>query len=433
LFLFSLSLPVGLIAAIVAITKPLRVLNAAATAILVSSLAYYFSSFKDLENVNWETLGKAGISLGLLYGVLFFTAKGMPNAGMVTKMLTIGGAAAGTVLYLQQLGNVLKEWNDINWDTLAKAGATITGLFAAIAAAGAIGTAGAIPALVALGVGLAAAGTAMLAIRGIGESLRPVISVYRELGDVFQSYTTIDGSKLTGVAGGITALVAALTLQSVTGGVNTVVNTFTNLWSKLTGQKSPLEKLKEFESLNGEKLDRNAEAIKKLFKALEAGGTDEIKKAIKNLNEFKLRENGATQTQATTIRPAQNRVAQDFILRPNQPPVMFSSEDNILAFKNVKFFNPIKDQIAESYSNVEKMFKMLLDEQKKGTFESNSETKRQTSILEKIATLNEQLTEEGNNVSMVNTAVNNNLINVDSYTSTSFRNRVGVHGPTVYA
>lgn len=430
-FLFSLSLPAGLIAAIIAITKPLRVLNAVATAALVTSLGYYFGSFKELEKVSWETIAKAAAALGGLFGVLFFTAKGLPGASNVASLLAVGGAAAGTVLFLKEIGMVLKEWDGINWEDLAKAGVTITGLFAAIAAAGAIGTAGAIPALIALGVGLAAAGSAMLAIRGLGESLKPVMGTFQELRQLFEDYTKIDAGKLTAVAGGVTALAGALTLQTVTGGANAITGAFTNVWSFITGQKSPIDKLKEFEALDGEKLDRNAQAIKTLFQALETGGTDGIKRAIKNLNDFRpIKETSTATTNA--IRPAQNRVANDFIVRPNQPPIMFSSDDNILSFKNVSIFNPIKDQIAESYKNVETMFNKLLEQSKKGSFESTSEVKRQTDILQQIAQLNKQMTEEGNNVSMVNTNVTNKFMNIDSHTSSSFRNRAGT-GISIYA
>jgi hypothetical protein len=111
---------------------------------------------------------------------------------------------------------------------------------------------------------------------------------------------------------------------------------------------------------------------------------------------------------------------------------MFSSDDNILSFKNVSIFNPIKDQIAESYKNVETMFNKLLEQNKKGSFESTNEVKRQTDILQQIAQLNKQMTEEGNNVSMVNTNVTNKFMNIDSHTSSSFRNRAGT-GISIYA
>jgi len=446
LFLFSLSLPVGLIAAIAAITKPLRVLNAAATAALVYSLGYYFNSFKTLEEISWETIGKATAAIGGLFGVLFFTSKMGPTFNDIKPFLVAGGVGAGIIFYLKGIKAALEGWDTINWETIGKAGTALGALGVGLVALGKFGAVLADP-LVLAGLGVFFLGGAAVAgsIYLIGKALEEGMPGFEGLRDLFKSYSEMNGSNLLLVAGGISALVGALTLQSFTGVTQTLANTFTNFWGKLTGQKSALDIIKDFEKIDGDKLDRNAKAIEHIFKALGSGGTDSVKNAVENLNKLKFDKLGNIASVPAPTQPGKEqgpfgqlfgnktRVAQDFLSRPNQPPIMFSSEDNILAFKSAGVFDPLKDQIAESYKNVEKALKQLVEQQKKGTFETTVEVKKQTTLLEKIAELNQILTEEGNNVSMVNTAVNNNLINVDSYTSTSFRNRVGLQGPTVYA
>lgn len=436
-FLFALTLPVGLIAAIIAITKPLRVLNAVATASLVASLGYYFSSFKSLESVNWETISKAGISIGILYGALFLTAKGLPSAGVVKNLFITGGLAAGIILYLEQMGNILKQWNDINWDSLGKAGASITGLFLTLTAAGAIGTAGALPALVALGVGLAAAGSAMLAIRGIGESLKPVMGVYRELRDLFEDYTKIDYGKLSLVAGSVTALTAALTFNSITGGVNTLINTFTDVWSKITGQKSPLEKLKEFEALDGEKLDKNAKAIKSIFNAIKLGGNDEISKAIDNLNKIKFDKlgniisipkptqpgnNNILETTNTNTKKEAPIVAEDFVLRPNQPPILFSPNDSIIGLKRANLFEPLKDFQRDNYEFFKEQNKLFVNAINKSFEKIKNDRVEDRKIFNKLNESIENLTQtQSSNVNMVNNSKNLTNITISPVTSKSYR------------
>ncbi|NBP15071.1 hypothetical protein EBU95_11845 [bacterium] len=422
-FLFSLALPVGLIAAIVAITKPLRVLNAAATAGLVASLGYYFSSFKELENVNWETIAKAGVSIAGLFAVLFFSSRSLPNANAIKGMLATGGIAAGTVLYLQELAKVLKDWKDIDWNTLGKAEVALGGLFAGIATSQVLGN----PAVL-KGIGVFFLGGAAIAgsIWMIGEALGATMNSYNDLQELFVKYSEMNGTNLISVAAGITALFGALTLQSLGGIGQALTGGAEKFISFLTGQKSSVDKIKEFETINGEKLDRNAEAIKKIFEALRLGGGEDIKKAVDNLNKIKFDKLGNIQSVPKPKQPGVREdtpiLANDFLSRPNQPPILFSPDDNIVGFKRASLFEPLRDLQSDSYEHFNKQNKAFIETINKTFDKLKNDRIEDRKVLTKLnESINKLSQSQANNVNMINNSKTNTNITISPTTSKSYR------------
>lgn len=421
-FLFSLALPVGLIAAIVAITKPLRLLNAAATASLVYSLGYYFSSFKELEKVNWDTIAKAGVSIGGLLAVLFFSSKSLPNANAVKGMLAAGGVAAGTVLYLRELATVLKEWKDIDWQTLGKAEVALGGLFAGIAASRVLGN----PAVL-KGIGVFFLGGAAIAgsIWMIGEALGATMSSYYSLQELFKRYSEMNGSNLISVAAGITALFGALTLQSFGGIAQALAGGTEKFVNFITGQKSSVDKIREFEQIDGIKLDRNAKAIKNIFDAIRSGGGNDVSKAIDNLNKIKFDKLGNIISVPKPVQPGTESkpvVAEDFVSRPNQPPILFSPDDSIIGLKRANLFEPLKDLQKDNYEFFDKQNKLFIETVNKTFEKMKNDRIEDRKVLNK---LNESITKlsesQANNVAMINNSKTNTNITIAPTTSKSFR------------
>ncbi|NBZ97619.1 MAG: hypothetical protein EBS46_02435 [Proteobacteria bacterium] len=145
----------------------------------------------------------------------------------------------------------MKPWNDVTTQALQGAGmalAAILGTLAVFAIPG-TGEAAAIGGLFGSAGLLVAEGTFILGIRGIGEAFKATIDTYERLPPLFKSFAEINYAKLFNVAGAIAAITAALAFKSVAGGVSAITDTFTNIWGKLTGQKSPVEAIREYESL----------------------------------------------------------------------------------------------------------------------------------------------------------------------------------------
>jgi hypothetical protein len=250
---------------------------------------------------------------------------------------------------------------------------------------------------------LIAGGTFTLAIRAIGEAFEATIDTYERLPPLFKRFAEIDYQKLLGVAGAIAAITAALTFQSVTGGARIILDTFTDFWGKLAGRKSPVDAIREYESLDAAKLDTVSKSIDRIFTALNRTGNldiDKIKQsvdAVKKLTEFDGKGN------IISIGKAEGPVAQDFISRPGMAPLRFSPQDTVVALKRPELFG--KD-ISDS---INKLTNDLRETNKKS--------------LQALNEMNQKLSKLGetNNVNMVNNSRSSTNITISPATSKSFR------------
>lgn len=194
--------------------------GAAAIAMLGASLipaAFALNMFNDVE---WGSLGKAGLSL------LGLAAVGSVLGGMLPMMLmgALGIAALGAAMIPMAFS--MKMFNDIEWGSLGKAAAALIG-FGAVAAGFA---AFSVPILVGAGV-LAIASTSLLAFAGsifaINIAMKGLdVSPIKGLVEVLVDITGISIMSLLGVAGGIAAISASMAALSMIGLGSSVAKLF---------------------------------------------------------------------------------------------------------------------------------------------------------------------------------------------------------------
>lgn len=132
----------------------------ASTLLIVSGALYVTAkAVQEFINVDWESLGKAGVSLLGLTGVAMLLGNSAPMA--------IAGAAALLLLSaaLIPMAYGLNMFNDISWESLGKAGVALLGLTAAVIGLGAV---------MLSGVGAAAIISGTIALAAMGVALMPL-------------------------------------------------------------------------------------------------------------------------------------------------------------------------------------------------------------------------------------------------------------------
>jgi hypothetical protein len=409
------------------------------------AFAKSFETFSDTiakyKDIDWETMTKAGISLVALFGSIKLASSSIGPAAAFKALIASIVGGAGLAVALRELAWGLEPWKDIPRDVAVTAGGAVAGLIASLGALTLIGSAGPLPALFGAAGLLAAEGTLILGLRGIAEMFKATMDTWEKLPDVFKKYETIDFAQISSVAGAITQLAGALALSSISGGVTTIADTFTGFWNKITGKESPYNIIIKYEQLDGDRLNRNAESIRNLFKAIGSGGGDDVKQAIENLNNLKFDKLGnllavpkptqpglpAKVQQDFISRPKlPAKVQQDFISRPNQPPIAFSSQDTVVAFKKTNIFDSIEGKIDTNYRKITEMIQKTFADQQKLTESSVLENRKHTELLGKLVSSNETMADQtGPGGAFFNSSVNNNIINVDSYTASTYRSRLG--------
>ena len=124
--------------------------GAATLAILGGALMLAGKGFKEFNDVNWESVVKGTVALGGL--VVVTKIMSAASTAMIKGAMAIG--VLGGAMWVA--GKGFKEFNDINWESLAKAGVAIAGLGVAAFALGAVA-----PAIIVGSLALAALGAAM--------------------------------------------------------------------------------------------------------------------------------------------------------------------------------------------------------------------------------------------------------------------------------
>ena len=124
--------------------------GAATLAILGGALMLAGKGFKEFNEVNWDSVVKGTLALGGL--VVVTKIMSAASTAMIKGAMAIG--VLGGAMWIA--GKGFKEFNDINWESLAKAGVAIAGLGVAAFALGAVA-----PAIIVGSLALAALGAAM--------------------------------------------------------------------------------------------------------------------------------------------------------------------------------------------------------------------------------------------------------------------------------
>lgn len=199
--------------------------------LVAGSLFIAAKAFQQFAEVEWEDVGKGVVALGAL--TVAALALDKVKGSMIGSAVGLGALSLAT----WGISKALKEFSDLDWETIGKG-------FVAVAGLGAIG--------VVLGnfVGPAMLGAAAMAALGgglwvIGEAMQAVGEGFDKMNDGLMKLAELDGQNLLTVAAGVAALGPAMALfaaGNVASGLSNLVN---GLLSAVTGQKSPVDQLIE--------------------------------------------------------------------------------------------------------------------------------------------------------------------------------------------
>ena len=202
----------GLTAAALAIGKVAGqvLIGAAAIALLGASLIPAAYALNEFNKVNWSSLAKAGVALVGL-GVIGAVMSAI-SAPVIIGSLAIAALGASLI----PLAFALGKFEEIGWDSLAKAGVALVGFGAAMAIFGTVS-----PVILAGSVAIGAASLSLFAFAGSMTLLNSSIQSLNpkplaEFGRTLLDVTTISVSSLFGISAGLISLGSAmLTFQTM--------------------------------------------------------------------------------------------------------------------------------------------------------------------------------------------------------------------------
>lgn len=223
--------------------------GAAVIAILGGSLLLSAFAFKTFNEVDWGSLVKGALALGVL-GVAASLLGGL-TGNILMGSLAI--AALGAAMWIA--GKGFQTFNDLDWGGIAK-GAVALGIFAV--AAGVMG--GFLPVILAGALGIAALGGA-LAIFGLGAMV--AAKAAQMFSEAIVNIGNIDGANLIAIGLGLGAIGAGMLLFTAGMIAGTAGSVVTGIMS-LFGAKSPLDRIMQFVPY--------ADAISKLGQGIKAFG-----------------------------------------------------------------------------------------------------------------------------------------------------------------
>ena len=287
--------------------------GAAALVILSVALFITAKAVQEFMKTDWDAMAKAGVALLGLAAIAYLMSKS-------SEEMIIGAAAMlvlGAALYV--IGAALKQFIDITWEDMAKAGVALLGL---VGIAAFLGTAAAAPILIGAGV-LLQLGVALVVFAGamyilskamegfvpmmetvfngistiittIGDSIVKIIEAVAGgitgVIDKIMGLADLNGKNLGDVALGISALGVAIAAFGAGGGIGAGLAGL----GSLLGGESPIEQIvKITKELQPEKLTTAATAIvamsaamKQLQDTLANLDVDKLEKAIEKMNEM---------------------------------------------------------------------------------------------------------------------------------------------------
>lgn len=287
--------------------------GAAALVILAAALFITAKAVQEFMKTDWDAMAKAGVALLGLAAIAYLMSKS-------SEEMVIGAAAMlvlGAALYV--IGAALKQFIDIKWEDMAKAGVALLGL---VGIAALLGTAAAAPILAGAGV-LLQLGVALVVFAGamwiLGKAMEGVVPLMETAFNGISTIITTIGDSIVkiieAVAGGITGVIdkimgladlngknlgdvalgiSALGLAIAGFGAGSGIGAGLDGLGKLLGGESPIEQIvKVTKELQPEKLTTAAKAIvdmsvamKQLQDTLANLDVDKLEKAIEKMNEM---------------------------------------------------------------------------------------------------------------------------------------------------
>ena len=228
----------GLATGITALGRPAVLRGLLTMTAMVAPLYLSAKAFQEFNTVDWGSMLKAGVALVAMGGALALVGR-MIGQTEVRGALMFSVAIGAMGLGMLAAGEGLKAFNDVNWESMIKAGVAIAAL------AGAALLIGSGPQAAALAVGGAAIGSAIVLIgAGIAGASWLVGNTLPTLIEGLKGFENLDGSKLGEAALGMTAISGALVLMtggSIVSGLGGLVSSFANLFTE-----DPVSKLKRF-------------------------------------------------------------------------------------------------------------------------------------------------------------------------------------------
>ena len=244
--------------------------------VMAGALWVASKALQSFADVQWEDVGKGLLTLGALVASAIALDK--------VKGQIIGGVAALGLLELALWGmsKVMKEFHEVEWEDMAKAGVAIVAFSAAMFGLGSLLMSGVGALIFGAGVlGITAMGVAVgvlgVGLKAVGSGMDRFVDGLKKLGD-------IDGSNLLKVAAGLVALAPAMALFSAGNAVAGMGNLVTGFLSAISGQKSPVEQLVDIGKA-GDGISKAGSGMQQLGSAMKAfsGIKSEDLKAI---NDF---------------------------------------------------------------------------------------------------------------------------------------------------
>jgi len=228
----------GLASGISALGRPAVLRGLLAMTAMVVPLYLSAKAFQEFNTVDWESMAKAGLALGAIGGTIALVGR-MVGATEVRGAAMFAAAVGAIGLGMLVAGEGLKTFNDVNWESMAKAGIAIAVL------AGAAALAGSGPQAAAIALGGLAIGGAIGAIgAGIAGAAWLLGNTLPDLINGIKGFEQLDGQKLKDAAVGMAEISGALVLMtggSIVSGLGGLVSSFANLFTE-----DPVSKLKRF-------------------------------------------------------------------------------------------------------------------------------------------------------------------------------------------
>ena len=246
----------------------------ASIGILALSGALYVSTkvFKEFSEIDWDSMFKAGAA------IVGLGAAGAVLGNMLGTMLkgALGLTAMAGALWV--IAEVLTKFEEIGWETMGKAAAAIAGLGLASLLLGP-----AAPMMIAAGAGLAVLGAGLWVI---GEAMQAVGQGFKDMTDGIERIASLDGDNMWNVAKGLGAISVAMIAF---GGAQAIAG-IGNLVGKLLsfGQDSPMEQLEKIAKY-GEGIGKAGAGMKDLGEGMKAFSSikgDALNDTMKSLKQF---------------------------------------------------------------------------------------------------------------------------------------------------
>jgi hypothetical protein len=282
--------------------------GAAALVILAAALWITAKAVQEFMKVNWDAMAKAGVALLGLVGIAYLMSKASTEMIKGAAAMLILGVALGIV------GLALQTFMTVKWEDMAKAGVALLGLVGIAALIGAfiapimMGAA----ALIVLSAGFLVFSAGMFVLSKAMEGFVPMMEtlftgisgIVTTIGDAIvkiiesvtagistvvdklMGLTTLNGDNLLKIAGGITALGAALAGFGGGSGIGAIADGLGGALGGLLGGEGPLEQLQTvMKDIQPEKLSGIAKAIVELSAAMTT-----LSNTLQNVNFDKLEE-----------------------------------------------------------------------------------------------------------------------------------------------